>query len=158
NPPRVFVETAIKQNRGAIAFYTDGIFRLAEETPQVSELGRAAKPVVDVLKEYQKFLEEDLLPRAKGDWRLGKERFYRKLDLELDAGVTADDVLRDAEAEADRVEKEMYVVARQLWGTAFPKKPLPPDDATGRRATVALVMAEVAKEHGKPEDLVRDVK
>ena len=34
----VFVETAIRQNRGAIAFYESGIFELAGETPQLSEL------------------------------------------------------------------------------------------------------------------------
>ena len=33
NPPKVFVETAIRQNRGAIAFYESGIFELAGETP-----------------------------------------------------------------------------------------------------------------------------
>src|SRR5262245_13972347 len=46
NPPRVFVETAIRQNRGAIAFYEHGIFEVAGETPQLSVLGPAAKPVV----------------------------------------------------------------------------------------------------------------
>src|SRR5581483_7270210 len=45
DPPRVLVETAIRQNRGAIAFYESGIFELAGETPQVSELGPAARPV-----------------------------------------------------------------------------------------------------------------
>ena len=40
DPPRVFVETAIRQNRGAIAFYESGIFELAGETPQLSELRR----------------------------------------------------------------------------------------------------------------------
>src|SRR5207247_5583890 len=29
NPPKVFVETAIRQNRGAISFYDSGIFDLA---------------------------------------------------------------------------------------------------------------------------------
>jgi uncharacterized protein (DUF885 family) len=158
NPPRVFVDTALRQNRGAIAFYESGVFELAGETPQLSELGPAARPVVAALKDYQKFLEEDLLPRAKGDWRLGKEKFYRKLDLELDAGLGADEVLREAEAEADRVEREMYVIARQLWSGCFPKKPLPPDDAEGRRTTIRQVLAKLADEHGRVEDLVHDAR
>ena len=58
---------------------------------------RLPAPVVAALKEYQKFLENDLLPRAKGEWRLGKEKFARKLELELDAGITAEEVLREAE-------------------------------------------------------------
>src|SRR5262245_15595437 len=86
-PPRVFVETAINQNRGAIAFYESGIYELSGESPQLSDLARAAKPVVASLKAYQKFLEAVLLPRAKGDWRLGKEKFAKKLEHELNAGV-----------------------------------------------------------------------
>jgi uncharacterized protein (DUF885 family) len=156
-PPRAHTETAIKQNKGAIAFYSNDIFRLAEETPQLSDLGQAARKVVDSLKEYQGFLEKDLLPRATGDWRLGREKFVEKLDLELNAGVSADEVLRDAELEASRVEHEMYVIARQLWSTLFPRQPLPPDDAVGRRTCISRVLAELGKEHGKPEDLVQEV-
>src|SRR5262249_50193415 len=115
NAPKVCIETAIRQNQGSIAFYERGVFDLAGETPQLSELKTAATPVVACLKDYQKFLEEDLARRPISDWRLGKEKFARKLELELDAGLTADEVLREAEAEADRVEREMYVLARQLW-------------------------------------------
>jgi uncharacterized protein (DUF885 family) len=157
-PPRVFVETAIRQNRGAIAFYESGIFEVAGETPQLSELGRAAKPAVASLKEYQKFLEEELLPKAKGDWRLGKDKFARKLELELDAGLTAEQVLREAEAEFTRVERDMYVIARQMWGEVFPGKALPPDDDEGRRAAISQVIAQISRDHGKPEKLVADVK
>jgi uncharacterized protein (DUF885 family) len=158
DPPEVFVRTAIGQNRGAIAFYEGGIFELTGETPGLGELRTAARPVIDALKEYQTFLEKDLLPRAKGEWRLGKERFYRKLELELDAGLTADEVLAEAEKEFARVEREMYTIARQMWGQRFPGKALPPDDEDGRRETILRVVADVSKEHGKPENLVRDAK
>lgn len=155
-PPRVFVETAIRQNRGAIAFYEHGIFELAGETPQLSDLGPAAKKVVPVLKSYQKFLEEELLPRANGAWRLGKEKFNRKLELELDAGLTAPEVLHEAETEAERVEREMYVIARQLWGTTFPKQALPPDDRDGRRDAIRQVLSALGRDHGLITELVRD--
>jgi uncharacterized protein (DUF885 family) len=158
HPPRVIVETAIRQNRGAIAFYEGGIFEVAGETPQLSELAPAAKPVVACLKEYQKFLEKDLLPRATGDWRIGRERFVHKLDLELDAGIGADEVLHEAESEAARVERDMYVIARQLWSRCFPHAALPPDDPAGRRDTIRRVLAVLGKDHDKVEDLVRDAK
>ena len=67
-PPKVFVETAIRQNRGAISFYESGIFEAAGETPALSELSPAAKKLVPVLKDYQKFLEDVVLPRASGEW------------------------------------------------------------------------------------------
>jgi uncharacterized protein (DUF885 family) len=158
NPPRVFVETAIRQNRGAIAFYEHGIFELAGENPRLSELGPAAQKLLPALKNYQKFLEDDLLLRAKGDWQLGKERFYRKLDLELDAGLSADDVFREAETEFARVERDMYVIARQLWGRAYPKRALPPDDPEGRRTTITLVLQKLNQQHGTPDNLVNEAR
>jgi uncharacterized protein (DUF885 family) len=159
-PPKVFVETAIKQNRGSIAFYESGIFELTGETPRVSVLSAPARAAVAALKDYQKFLEKELLPRATGDWQLGKEKFARKLEMELDAGpgLGANEVLAIATTEAERVRGEMYVIAKQLWAKQFPKKPLPPDDAEGRRACVRLVMAKLGKEHGDVDSLVDDAK
>jgi uncharacterized protein (DUF885 family) len=157
-PARVFVETAIRQNRGAIAFYDEGLFQLAGETPELSALRQAARPVVAALKEYQKFLEEEVLPRARGNWRLGKEKFARKLDLELNAGITSEEVLHEAEAEMERVEAEMYVVARQLWARYFPDKALPPDNARGKRRTIRQVLERLCRDHGRAEDLVKDAR
>lgn len=158
NPPRSILETAIRQNRGAMAFYEADVFELAGETPQLSALRAAAAPIVEKLREYQLFLEGELTQRATGDWRLGRERFANKLDLELDAGVSADQVLADAESEFLRVHRELYVIARQLWSRYFPKQPLPPDDDAGRRDTVARVIAAVSEEHGAPDALVTDAR
>jgi uncharacterized protein (DUF885 family) len=158
NPPRTHTETAIRQNRGAIDFYEHGIYDFAGKTRQLPGLKAAAGPVVACLRDYQTFLEQDLLPRANGEWRIGAEKFAHKLELELDAAVSADQVMADAESEFARVEREMYVVARQLWSRYFPKQPLPPDDVEGRHATVRQVLAAVSKEHGRASGLVRDMR
>ncbi len=128
------------------------------ESPQLPALKAECARIVPALKEYQQFLEKELLPRATGEWRIGKRKFARKLELTLDAGMSADEVLRDAESEFTRVHNDMYVVARQLWSRYFPKEPLPAADAMGRRATVQRVMASVSKEHGKPEELLADAR
>jgi len=158
NPPRTILETAIRQNKGSIAFYEKEVFELAGATTQLETMRLAAVPVVAALKEYQTFLEGDLMARATGEWRLGRKRFARKLDLVLDAGVSADQVLADAEAEFERVNREMYVVSRQLWSRYFPKETMPPSDDAGRRATVARVTQTVGKEHGTTEALVGDAR
>jgi len=158
NPPRVCLETAIRQNQGAIGFYERDLFQFAGKTPQLAALKSAAARVADCLRDYQKFLEQDLLPQANGQWRLGKDRFYRKLELELDAGLNADQVLADAQAEFERVQREMWVIARQLWSRYFPRQALPPDDAPGRRAAVQQVLQCISQDHGKSETLLRDVR
>jgi len=158
NPPRVFVETAIRQNQGAIDFYEKDLFTLAGKTAHSAELKAAAAPVAVSLRDFQTFLEKDLLARANGEWRIGRDKFYRKLDFEMEAGVNADQVFSDAQAEFDRVQRDMYVVARQLWSHYFPKLALPPDDPAGRRETIAQVLRQIGLDHGKPERLVEDTR
>jgi uncharacterized protein (DUF885 family) len=154
----VYAETAIRQNKGAISFYESGIYELAGENPALSDLKPAAARALPALREYQTFLEKTLLPRATGEWRLGKERFAHKLDLELDAGLSADQVLAAAESEFARVVRDMYVIARQLWSKTFSGKALPADDEAGRRETITRVLEELNKDHGRGDQLVQDAK
>jgi uncharacterized protein (DUF885 family) len=158
NPPRVVLETAIRQNQGSIGFYERDLFELAGSTPQLAALKAEAARVVPVLKDYQQWLEQTLLPRATGEWRLGAQKFAQKLDYTLNAGLNADEVLRAAESEFARVHQELYVIARQLWSSYFPTAALPVADEAGRRTTIARVISAVSKEHGKPEELVADAR
>src|SRR5204863_8415912 len=61
-----------------------------------------------------------------------------------------------AAAAADRVEAEMYVIARQLWSKLFPKSVMPPDDEKGRRRAIRKVLDHLSNDHGQPEKLVVD--
>jgi uncharacterized protein (DUF885 family) len=158
HPPKPILETAIRQNRGAISFYEKEIFELAGDTPQLDRLKSAAAGVVGQLQDYQKFLEDDLMSRATGQWRLGETKFKRKLELVLDAGMSADQVLADAKAEFASVRADMYVVARQLWPVYFPQAVLPPDDPEGQRQTITKVIDSVDQEHGQPENLLADAR
>jgi uncharacterized protein (DUF885 family) len=158
HPARPLLETAIRQNQGSIAFYEKDIFEYAGKTPQLASLKASAQRVAACLQEYQAFLEKELLPRATGEWRLGREKFCRKFELEMDANLTADQVLAEAQAEFERVQREMYVVARQLWSGFYPGRALPPDDAAGRSETIQKVLDRIAQDHGRPETLTRDVR
>ena len=157
-PPKSILETAILQNRGAIRFYEKDIFELIGPSPRLADLKEVASSAVDALKDYQSFLEKDALPKATGEWRLGPELFSKKLELVLDAGWDAERVLSEAEAEFTRVQRDLLVIARQLWHRYFPDKPLPPDDAAGRRSMIAQVIHAVSQEHGQPETLILDAR
>jgi uncharacterized protein (DUF885 family) len=158
NPPRAILETAILQNRGSIGFYQKDLFETVGPTAQLAALKAEAARVVPVLQDYQQWLEKEQLPHATGEWRLGKRKFSKKLEYTLNAGLSADEVLRDAEAEFTRVHNDMYVVARQLWHRYFPASPLPVADSAGKHETVAKVIAAVSKEHSRPEELLADAR
>ncbi|MCF7708102.1 MAG: DUF885 domain-containing protein [Verrucomicrobia bacterium] len=158
NPPRVKVETAIKQNRGAIEFYKNDIYRIIGDTRHSTALESAANSVVAALEDYDEFLENELLPKADGEWRLGADKFAQKFDLQLGMDMSPGELLAAAESEFEKVEYEMYIIARQLWGRFFPEKPMPPDDTQGRRKVIKLVLDQIASNHSTPETIVGDVR
>jgi uncharacterized protein (DUF885 family) len=157
-PATPLLETAIRQNAGAIDFYERDLFNYVGLTPQKEQLKAAAAKVASELKAYQKFLEGPLRARAKDNWRLGKTRFDQKFELETDAGITAEQNLADAQSEFARVQTELYLISRQLWPQCFPNQNLPPDDAAGHRETITKVIGAVNQEHGDATNLVADAR
>ena len=155
---RVKVETAIMQTEGAIGFYSHEVFQLAGLEVGKGELGRKAAAVVEELKGYLEYLKKEVLPRSTDSWRIGSNRFVKKLDFELDAGISAEEVLADARREADKVESEMSVIARQLWGTLFPGMTIPADEVEGRRELIRRVLDALAADHSEVGSLVSDVR
>ncbi len=153
---RVKTETAIKQAEGAVAFYKNDLFLLAGDKPGEGDLAPAAAKLAGELEAFVTFLKDDVLPKSTDDWRIGRERFAKKLDFEIDAGITADELLAEAESEAVRVEAEMATLARQLWPRFFPGEPALPDDEAGNRETTRRVLARIGEDHGSAETLVDD--
>ena len=50
--------------------------------------------MIAALKDYEKFLREDMLPRSNGDFRLGAENFSKKLALEEMVDIPLDRLLQ----------------------------------------------------------------
>jgi uncharacterized protein (DUF885 family) len=157
-PPRVHTETAVGQVRGAIRFYEQQLGDLAKGSVHHDELVSAGRELAESLREYQRFLEGTLLAHADGEWRLGPAKFAQKLELTLNAGMSAEAVLAEAQKEYERVRAEMYVIARQLWSRYYGGRPLPSDDLAGRQQTMAWVLEAIGRDHGEARHLTRDVK
>ncbi|MFO0761993.1 MAG: DUF885 family protein, partial [Byssovorax sp.] len=73
NPPKVFTETAIQQNKGLIALCEGELAEHFAKVPaQKPALEAAAKKAALALHDLQTFFEKDLLARSDGDFRLGR--------------------------------------------------------------------------------------
>ena len=82
DPPRIYTEVAIEQLPAIIQFFKDDVpaaFKAVTERQLVDEFRESNQAVIDSLGSYEKFLRTDLLPRSKGDFRIGAENFSRKL-------------------------------------------------------------------------------
>jgi uncharacterized protein (DUF885 family) len=114
--PLVFAQTVSRQN--------GGIVEIAESmlAPHKSELNAVDQARFDkalaglkvAVAEHQKWLDEVLVPQAKGDFRLGPERYDQKMRFALLSTMTRAELKAKAEQSAKDIRVEMYGLARQV--------------------------------------------
>lgn len=125
HPPKIHVETALRQNVGTLNLVREGVDEfLAKAPPELrAELAPAQAVAVAALEEYGRFLKDDLLPRADGDFRLGDANFRARLRYSLESDLSKEEVLRRAQEELRRTQADMYATARPLFARFFPGRP-----------------------------------
>jgi uncharacterized protein (DUF885 family) len=120
NPPKVHTETAILQNQGNIALVRDDLEQFIQEAPEMrDELAAARQAAVEALTAYGKWLEEELLPRSDGDFRLGDAKWRRKLHYSLGSDFTKEQILESARNDLNETRAEMYKTAAPLYEKFF---------------------------------------
>lgn len=121
NPPRIHTETAIGQTAGAIALVQNELEPLFQQAPHMrDELKPAQAKAVAALEDYKAWLEKEVLPKATGDFRLGAEKFRKKLRFALDSDMSPEEIVRRAEAELETTTDAMYATALPLFRKYFP--------------------------------------
>jgi uncharacterized protein DUF885 len=82
NPPRIYTEVALEQLPGIAGFFKNDVpaaFKNVSDCTLLDEFHASNQAVINALGEYQTFLKKDLLPRSKGDFRIGAENYSKKL-------------------------------------------------------------------------------
>src|SRR6266481_1404345 len=78
HPPRVHTETAIEQTQGAINLVREGLAPLLDQAGKTKkDLAPLQQKTATALEDYKKWLQNDLLPRSDGNFRLGAEKFRK---------------------------------------------------------------------------------
>jgi uncharacterized protein (DUF885 family) len=158
HPARIATETAIRQNRGLSAVCAGGFPELVAQAPEQREaVQNAAKEAAAALKDFQGFLEGELLQRSDGDFRVGKEKHDALIHNYLDANVDGDALAAQARATLTETQEEMAATARELWPELMGAAPLP-DTATpeARRALVRQVLGKLAEDRPTNATIVGD--
>jgi uncharacterized protein (DUF885 family) len=151
SPPKVHTETAIQQNKGTIKLVKEQLEALVKQAPGLEkEFRPAQRKALAALAEYQRWLEKDLLPRSTGDFRIGEEKFRKKLRFALDSDLSKEEILRRAEADLKSTRAAMYRTAVQLWPQVFPDKPVPADEA----AAIKAILDDAARKRPNNETVI----
>ncbi|PYT20662.1 MAG: DUF885 domain-containing protein [Acidobacteria bacterium] len=96
NPPRIYTEVALEQLPGIVGFFKKDVpaaFNKVTDRKLLDEFHASNEAVIGALGEYQTFLKNDLLPRSKGDFRIGSENYSKKLSYDEMVDLPLDKVL-----------------------------------------------------------------
>jgi uncharacterized protein (DUF885 family) len=147
--PRVHTETAIEQTQGAVSLVREGLAPLLDQSPQLKkELAPLQEKTAAALEDYKKWLQNDLLPRSDGDFRLGPEKFRKKLRFALASDLSMEEIMKRARADLQQTQTAIYETALPLYKKYFPN----PDDKTlaDKHKVTAAVLDNLAEQH--PDD------
>ena len=114
--PKIHAETVAKQNAGVLSI-VDGM--MLPHASQLTAVDRArfdaavAGLRVAVAKQ-QVWLDKTLVPGAKGDFRIGQQRYDEKLAFALNSPLSRADIRQRAQASIRQTRAEMYGIARVL--------------------------------------------
>ena len=149
--PPIHAETAIKQNRGVLSIIDNMVRPHLASLPDASRdrLVKAIAKTTEEVERHQKWLEGEVLPKAKGDARLGPALYDQKLAFTLGTSLTRADIRERAEFEIRRVRSEMYAIARGLQPDAqLPETPTPEQQQKAILASLEKAYAEIPARDG----------
>jgi uncharacterized protein (DUF885 family) len=149
HPPRVYTETAIEQIQGAINLVRNGLDPLLSQAPQMKkDIAPTQEKCAKALDDYKKWLQDDLLKRSDGDFRLGAEKFRKKLHFALASDLSMEEIKKRADADLAQTQEAIYQTALPLYKKYFPNA----DEKTlgDKKQVTAAVLKKLAEQH--PDD------
>jgi uncharacterized protein (DUF885 family) len=149
HPPRVYTETAIEQIGGAVNLVREGLSPLLDRAPQMKkEIAPVQAQTAKALEDYKKWLQDNLLKRSDGDFRIGEDKFRQKLRFALASELSMEEIIKRARADLEHTQSAIYETALPLYKKYFPKA----DKATlaDKKKVTTAVLDKLAEQH--PDD------
>ena len=146
HPPRIHTETAIEQTQGAINLVREGLAPLLDQAPQIrKDLAPLQEKTAAALDDYKKWLQNDLLPRSDGNFRLGAEKYRKKLHFALASDLSMEEIMRRAQADLRQTQMAIYETALPLYKKYFQNA----DEKTlaDKHKVTAEVLDRLAEQH-----------
>jgi len=152
--PKIHAEKSVQQNPGLLSIIeTMVVPHMDALTPESrGRLAASIETAKNAVADHQTWLEEELLPRAAGDFRIGAELFDTKLAFALNSPLNRKDIKARAENEYVAVRNAMYEIAKEVYAGQHPYTAFPdaPDEAY--KQTIIRAALEQAYQQLPPRD------
>jgi uncharacterized protein (DUF885 family) len=141
DPPRIYTEIAIEQLPGNIDFFQSTVpdaLKDVQDQELRKQFEQSNAGVIAALREYQKFLQDDLLKRSNGNFAIGAENYKLKLASEEMVDIPLGRLLEIGYAQLHRDQQAFAETAHRIDPA---KKPLD-------------VLADVERDHPSAQELI----
>ena len=153
--PAIHAETAVKQNPGVLSLIDDLIAPELGTLPAAdrARLTRAIDGARAAVQTHQKWLEAELVPTARGEFRVGAKLYDQKLAFALSSPLSRTEIRRRAEAAVESTRAGMYTVARAVLAgrEGAPPTPASPTPAEQQAAIAAALEYAYAERPARDE-------
>ena len=119
DPPGIFLKVGLETFRGALNFIEKDLpraFSALDDLHLLGDLADASTEAAQAIGSYIQYLEEEVAPKARASFRLGRDHFQRKLKLDEGLNVDPDRLLAIALREFKATQDEFKTVAGRLNG------------------------------------------
>ena len=157
--PAIHAETAVKQNPGVLSLVDELVVPAMSKLPE-TDRARLEKAIADArsaVQVHQEWLEKELKPKAKGDFRIGRALYDEKLAFALMSPLTRDEIRRRAESEAVATRAKMYEVSRKVLAGRAGAPPTPASPSPAEQQAAIKAALEVASAERPPRAGVVDL-
>jgi uncharacterized protein (DUF885 family) len=117
--PGILLKVGFETWRGVLKFIETDLpraFSTLDDLHILGDLADTSTEAAAAITSYIAYLEEDVAPRAKASFRIGREKFEQKLKLEEGITLNADRLLSIALRELGEVQEEFRSLAGRLNG------------------------------------------
>ncbi len=128
NPTKEHIALAIEQNLGGVSVFSaeleDALRRSGLNEALTQNIRERAEKSTKAIKEYVEWLKE-LKNEEPRNFRLGKELYEQKFNLDIQSGYTAEQIFEKAMQHKKDLHDNMFHLTRQLWPKYFDNEPMP---------------------------------
>jgi uncharacterized protein (DUF885 family) len=142
NPPRIYTEIAIEQIPGIISFFQNDVpkaFASVTDQKLLADFHKSSDLTIDALKRYQAYLQNNLIARSTGDFRIGADLYRKKLLDEEMVDTPLDELLKIGYADLHKNQQAFKETAAKI----------------NSRKTPLQILEEAGRDHPAPDHLLQ---
>jgi len=161
NPTREHTQLAIEQNRGALGVFGDDLQAkvassklTAPERELFEQRLTSARSAIQGYVGWLEALDAQLARGTPRSFRIGRELYDRKFELNIQSGETAQSLYRRAQEEKERLLTRMALLSDMLWPKYFPNAAVPQD----RLDKIGRLIGKLSEQHVARAEFFNEVR